>query len=206
MKIVLASGNAGKLKELRKLLAPLDAELISQSELGLEPGPETGCTFLENALAKARHASRQAGLPAIADDSGLVVAALGGAPGVHSARYAGEAADDAANNRKLIRALVGVAERRAFFHCALVCLKAPDDPAPLIALGQWHGEIVDRPLGENGFGYDPHFLLPELGLTSAQLKPVRKNALSHRGQATRQLADALARSVRPSASQAKKSL
>ena len=199
MKIVLASGNAGKLMELRKLLAPLNVELVSQGELGLEPGPETGCTFVENALAKARYASRQADLPAIADDSGLVVAALGGAPGAHSARYAGEAADDAANNRKLIRALVGVAERRAFFYCALVCLNAPQDPAPLIALGQWHGQIVDQPRGGNGFGYDPHFLLPELGLTSAELAPARKNALSHRGQAARRLTDALSRVVRQAA-------
>lgn len=199
MKIVLASGNAGKLKELRNLLAPLEVELVSQGELRLTPGPETGCTFVENALAKARHASRQAGLPAIADDSGLVVAALGGAPGAHSARYAGEAADDAANNRKLIRALAGAADRRAFFYCALVCLQAADDPAPLIALGQWHGQIVDSPRGGNGFGYDPHFLLPELGLTSAQLPPARKNALSHRGQAARQLAEALAGAVRQAA-------
>ncbi len=187
MKVVLASGNAGKLKELDALLAPLGIELIAQGALGLQSAPETASTFVENAIAKARHASRGAGLPAIADDSGLAVDALGGAPGIRSARYAGEQQDDAANNRKLVGALAGIADRSARFCCSLVYLQRPDHPAPLIASGEWRGTIVDTARGSNGFGYDPHFLLPELSLTSAELEPARKNALSHRGQAARAL-------------------
>ena len=193
MKVVLASGNAGKLKELRALLAPLGIELIAQGELGLEGAPETACTFVENALAKARHASEGSGLPAIADDSGLAVDALGGAPGVHSARYAGASRDDGANNRKLIAALAGVSDRRARFCCTMVYVEEPGDPMPVIAMGEWLGTIVDEARGENGFGYDPHFLVPELGLTSAQLEPKLKNSLSHRGQAARTLLAALRR-------------
>ncbi len=193
MKVVLASGNAGKLRELRALLAPLGIELIAQGELGLEGAPETACTFVENALAKARHASEGSGLPAIADDSGLAVNALGGEPGVHSARYAGPARDDGANNQKLIAAMAGVPDRRARFCCAMVYVDEPRDPVPLIAAAEWQGTIVDAARGENGFGYDPHFLVPELGLTSAELVPKLKNSLSHRGQAARALLAALRR-------------
>ena len=144
MQVVLASGNAGKLKELRALLAPLGIELAAQGELGLEGAPETACTFVENALAKARHASEGAGLPAIADDSGLAVSALNGAPGVHSARYAGPARDDSANNRKLIATLAGISDRRARFCCAMVYVDEPGDPVPVIAMGEWQGTIVDE--------------------------------------------------------------
>ena len=193
MKVVLASGNAGKLKELRALLAPLGIELAAQGELGLEGAPETACTFVENALAKARHASEGTGLPAIADDSGLAVSALNGAPGVHSARYAGPARDDGANNRKLIATLAGISDRRARFCCAMVYVDEPGDPVPVIAMGEWQGTIVDEARGENGFGYDPHFLVPELGLTSGELDPKLKNSLSHRGQAARTLLAALRR-------------
>ena len=189
--MVLASGNAGKLRELRTLLEPLGIELVAQGEFGLASAPETAATFVENAIAKARHASKGSGLPAIADDSGLAVSALGGAPGLHSARYAGPAQDDGANNRKLIATLAGMADRRARFCCALVYLEQPDDPAPLIATGEWRGTIIDEPRGANGFGYDPHFLLPDLGLTSAELDPALKNSLSHRGQAARALVRAL---------------
>ena len=191
MQVVLASGNAGKLRELAALLAGLGIELSSQGELNLTPAAETGQTFVENALIKARHASRQAGLPAIADDSGLVVPALDGAPGVRSARYAGPAATDADNNRKLIRALAGVSDRSAWFHCSLVFMRHPKDPSPLLATGLWRGQIIDVPKGTNGFGYDAHFLIPRLGKTSAELPPQQKNQLSHRGQAARALADAL---------------
>lgn len=191
MKTVLASGNAGKLRELRALLEPLGIELVAQGEFGLAPAPETAPTFVENAIAKARHASGGSGLPAIADDSGLAVNALGGAPGLHSARYAGPEQGDGANNSKLIAALRGVADRRARFCCALVYLEHPDDPAPLIATQEWPGTIIDEPRGTNGFGYDPYFLLPDLGLTSAELDPALKNRLSHRGQAARALVAAL---------------
>ena len=196
MKVVLASGNAGKLRELRALLAPLGIELVAQGDLGLDSAPETACTFVENALAKARHASAGSGLPAIADDSGLAVSALGGAPGVRSARYAGAAQNDGANNRKLIAALAGLADRRARFCCAMVYVDAPGDPVPVIATGEWQGTIIDEARGVNGFGYDPHFLLLELGLTSAELEPKLKNALSHRGQAARSLLAALRRRQR----------
>ena len=195
MKVVLASSNAGKLQELRALLEPLGIELISQGELGLEAAPETACTFIENAIAKARHASAGSGLPAIADDSGLAVDALDGAPGVRSARYAGPARNDGDNNRKLVAALAGIRERSARFCCAMAYVESPDDPVPVIAGGEWQGEIVDAAKGENGFGYDPHFLVPELGLTSAELEPKLKNSLSHRGQAARSLSAALRRNL-----------
>ena len=191
MRVVLASDNAGKLRELRELLAPLDIELISQGELGLAGAAENAATFVENALAKARHASAGSGLPAIADDSGLAVNALGGAPGVRSARYAGPTRDDAANNRKLVAALTGVADRRARFCCTMVYVDRPDDPVPVIATGEWPGTIIEEARGHNGFGYDPHFLVPDLGLTSAELEPEMKNSLSHRGQAARALLAAL---------------
>ena len=180
---VLATGNAGKLREMAALLAPIGLRLIAQGELGIAAAAETGVTFVENALQKARHASAAAGLPAIADDSGLVVPALGGAPGVRSARYAGDDATDAQNNRKLIGALAGIEDRSAWFYCALVFIERPEDPAPLLATGLWRGRIIDQPRGGGGFGYDPHFLVPHLGRTSAELAPEEKNALSHRGQA-----------------------
>ena len=195
---VLATGNAGKLREMAALLAPVGFRLRAQGELGIAAAEETGGTFVENALQKARHASRSAGLPAIADDSGLVVPALGGAPGVRSARYAGEDATDVENNRKLIGALAGIEDRAAWFYCALVFIEHPEDPAPLLASGKWHGRIIDQPRGGGGFGYDPHFLIPDLGRTSAELEPAQKNALSHRGQAVAALAEQLrARSAPP---------
>ncbi len=180
---VLATGNAGKLREMAALLAPIGLQLRAQGGLGIAAAPETGVTFIENALQKARHASRSAKLPAIADDSGLVVPALGGAPGVRSARYAGNHATDAQNNRKLIASLAGLENRTAWFFCALVFIEREEDPAPLLATGIWRGRIIDQPRGGGGFGYDPHFLIPHLGRTSAELAAEEKNALSHRGQA-----------------------
>jgi XTP/dITP diphosphohydrolase len=187
MKVVLASGNRGKLAELRELLAPLAVELESQAALGIEPAPEERLTFVENALDKARHASRLSGLPALADDSGLVVPALGGAPGIRSARYAGPESDDAANRAKLIAALGEVAEPAAHFFCALIWLRHPEDPAPLIATARWHGTIVREPRGEGGFGYDPLFYVPGFERTAAQLTPEEKNRASHRGRAMARL-------------------
>ncbi len=188
-RLVLASGNAGKLREFRALLAPLQVEVISQAELAIESAEEPHVTFVENALAKARHASARAGLPALADDSGLCCAALGGAPGVRSARFAGVegAQADAANNRLLIERLREVQDRRGHYVCVLVAVRAPDDPEPVIAEARWHGEIVAEPCGVNGFGYDPHFLLPDLGRTAAELAPEHKNRISHRGMAMQQL-------------------
>ena len=194
---VLASANAGKLRELASLLAPAAVELRSAADFDVPTPEETGRTFLENALLKARNASSVTGLPAIGDDSGLVVPALGGAPGIYSARFAGPDASAADNNAKLVAALDGVADRRAHFFCALVFLERPDDPVPLIATGAWHGEIVDRPRGGHGFGYDPHFFVPELGATAAELAPEVKNARSHRGLAARALASQLAEAPGP---------
>jgi XTP/dITP diphosphohydrolase len=191
MKIVLASSNRGKLRELEALLAPEGCELSGQDDLGIEPAVEDGLTFVENALKKARHASERSGLAAIADDSGLVVEALQGDPGIRSARYAGESASDDDNNRKLVARLRGVANRKAHYYCVLVLLENPADPAPLIASGRWRGEIIDAPRGNGGFGYDPHFLLPDRGLTAAELDPDEKNRLSHRALAVRQLRDLL---------------
>jgi XTP/dITP diphosphohydrolase len=192
---VLASGNPGKLAELRSLFrdAGLDLELFPQTDLGIDSAPEEGTTFVENALAKARHAARASGLPAIADDSGLCVDALGGEPGVRSARYAGETADDRANVVKLLDALRSVPddERRARFHCVLVALVSADDPAPLIASGEWRGRIATQPRGTGGFGYDPVFLDPATGLTAAELSPAAKNLVSHRGRALGALASGL---------------
>ena len=190
-RVVLASDNAGKLRELRSLFA--DVALIPQGELGIAGAEETAVTFVENALLKARHAAEESGLPAIADDSGLVVHALGGAPGVRSARYAGEPKSDAANNAKLIRELRGALDRSAHFHCTLVFLRSQDDPDPIIVSRTWSGVIVDEPRGSNGFGYDPQFLVESRGCTAAELDSVTKNALSHRGQACRALAELLAR-------------
>ena len=192
-RIVVATGNRGKLAELSRLLAPTGIELCAQSDAGIEPPEETGLTFIENALLKARHASAGTGLPALADDSGLAVDALGGAPGIYSARYAGENADDAANNRKLLESLSGVAPeaRTARYHCALVLLRHPADPLPLVCSASWEGLILSEPRGTGGFGYDPLFLVPSLGLTAAELDPVLKNQLSHRGRALQMLLAAL---------------
>ena len=186
-RLVLASGNAGKLREFRRLLAPLGIEVIAQSELGIPEADEPYSTFIENALAKARNACVRAKLPALADDSGVCVRALGGAPGVHSAYYAGGAKDDARNNAKLVAALAGIADRRAHYACVLTLLRHEHDPEPIIAEGTWQGTIIDEPRGTGGFGYDPHFLDSETGLTGAELSLERKNELSHRGKALRGL-------------------
>jgi XTP/dITP diphosphohydrolase len=192
---VLASGNAGKLAELRALFAEadLDIAVIAQSELRVSLAPEDGATFVANALAKARHAARITGLPAIADDSGLAVAALDGAPGVRSARYAGASADDGANVAKLLAALAAVPDgrRSARFHCVLAAVESACDRAPLIASGEWAGEIARAPAGAGGFGYDPVFYDPVLGKTAAELPAAVKNRVSHRGQALRMLVRAL---------------
>ena len=187
MRLVLASNNPGKLREFRRLLEPLGFELVAQGELGIPEAEEPHPTFVENALAKARHASRLSGLAALADDSGICVDALGGAPGVLSARYAGEPKSDARNNAKLIADLAGVADRAAHYIAVLVLLRHADDPEPLIAEGIWDGVVVDAPRGDGGFGYDPHFLDPRFGLTGAEMPLEQKNEVSHRGQAMRAL-------------------
>lgn len=186
-RLVLASGNAGKLREFRRLLEPLGVEVIPQAELRIAEADEPHMTFVENALAKARHASACSGLPALADDSGICVDALGGAPGVRSARYAGAPSSDARNNEALVAALRGVADRRAHYYCVLVLVRHADDPQPIIAEGVWRGSIVEVPRGDGGFGYDPHFQDEVTGLTGAELALARKNALSHRGKAMRRL-------------------
>ena len=186
-RLVLASSNDGKLRVFRRLLAPLGIEVIAQAELGIAEADEPHATFVENALEKARHASRAARLPALADDSGLCVDALDGAPGVQSARYAGEPRSDARNNAKLVSALAGIADRRAHYACVLALVRHAADPEPIIAQGDWHGTIIDSPRGAGGFGYDPHFLDPGTGLTGAELPLEKKNALSHRGHAMRAL-------------------
>jgi XTP/dITP diphosphohydrolase len=182
-KLVLASGNSGKLREFAELLAPLNFQLVPQADFAVPEADEPHPSFIENALAKARHAARLTGLPALADDSGLVVPALGGAPGVHSARYAGEPKDDARNNQKLVAALTNATDRRAHYVAVLVLVRHADDPQPLIGEGEWHGEIIATPRGNGGFGYDPHFLLPDLQRTAAELEAAEKNRRSHRGQA-----------------------
>ena len=195
MKLVVASNNPGKLREFGALLAPLGWETIAQKELGVPECEEPYCTFVENALTKARYAARCTGLPALADDSGLCVQALGGAPGVLSARYAQSSPDepksDQRNNEKLIADLAKHSDRRAHYVCVLVFVRDPDDPQPIIAEGEWHGEIVDQPRGAGGFGYDPYFFLPERGITSAELDAAEKNRLSHRGLALDRLVAAL---------------
>ena len=190
---VLATSNRGKVAELAALLADarLPIRITPQSELGVDAPPETGLTFVENALLKARHAARATGLPAIADDSGLAVAALSGAPGVYSARFAGAHADDAANIAKLLASLAHARDRRARFHCVLVALEHADDPAPIVASGTWDGEIASAPRGTGGFGYDPVFFVPALGITAAELDPAAKNRVSHRGMALRGLVELL---------------
>ncbi|MFT0548200.1 RdgB/HAM1 family non-canonical purine NTP pyrophosphatase [Allopusillimonas ginsengisoli] len=193
-KVVLASNNAGKLREFSAILGAAGIEMVSQGQLGVSEAEEPFATFVENALAKARHASRATGLPAMADDSGLCVNALNGAPGVYSARYAalaGGEKSDAANNRQLIAQLDGQADRSGFYVAVLVYLRFADDPTPVIAQGRWEGEIIDHPRGDSGFGYDPHFFIPSLGKTVAELAPAQKNAISHRAQALQRLLTAL---------------
>jgi XTP/dITP diphosphohydrolase len=193
VKLVLASSNPGKLREIGALLAPLSVELISQRSLHIPEADEPHATFLENALAKARHASRASGLPALADDSGLCVESLSGEPGVHSAYYAGREgsreARDARNNDKLMSILKE--NRKAYYCCVLVMLRHPEDPRPVVAEGIWRGEIVRAPRGQNGFGYDPLFYLNELGKTAAELDPDHKNRISHRSIALRKLLELL---------------
>jgi XTP/dITP diphosphohydrolase len=200
-RLVIATGNVGKLREFRSLLAGLPFELTSSAELKLPSPEETGGTFLANALLKARQAAALSGSPAVADDSGLEVDALNGAPGIYSARYAGLDADDAANNAKLLRALAGLPHerRRARYRCALVLVESADDAAPLIAEADWEGFILDAPRGLGGFGYDPYFWLPELHQTAAELPPADKNLLSHRGKALRALREQLAAREQPAA-------
>jgi len=186
-RLVLASGNPGKLREFRRLLAPLGIDVIAQGDLQVPEADEPHATFVENALAKARHASSLTRLPALADDSGICVEALGGAPGAQSARYAGEPKSDARNNAKLVADLKGIADRRAHYYCMLVLLRDDGDPEPILAEGRWDGTIIDTPRGTDGFGYDPHFLDARTGLTGAELKLDIKNELSHRGKALRAL-------------------
>ncbi len=184
-KLVLASNNPGKLKEFQRMLAPFGIEVLTQSQLGISEAEEPHGTFVENALAKARHVSRVSGLPALADDSGICVEALGGVPGVLSARYAGEPKSDARNNAKLLQVMQNVSDRRAHYSCVLVLLRQADDPQPLIAEGEWHGEIAQFERGDGGFGYDPLFWLPEQGRMSAELRHDEKAQISHRAQALR---------------------
>ena len=193
-RVVLASGNAGKLKEFSAILSSAGIDMVPQSALGVSEAEEPFHTFVENALAKARHASRETGLPALADDSGLCVRALGGAPGVYSARYA-QAPDgtrsDAANNAKLVADLAGQSDRRACYVAVLVYVRSADDPRPIVVEGAWNGEVLETPRGENGFGYDPYFYLPDEGMTAAELPPARKNQISHRAQALQGLLQSL---------------
>jgi len=194
-KLVLASSNPGKLREFEALLAPLGMEIVPQSSLRVAEADEPHSTFIENALAKARHASRRAKLPALADDSGICVAVLGGEPGVHSARFAGEPRSDARNNEKLVEMLADKDNGRAHYYCVIVLMRHAEDPEPIIAEGSWAGEIIAEPRGENGFGYDPHFFLRDLGKTAAELDPGEKNLVSHRGKALRRLLAKLKESV-----------
>jgi XTP/dITP diphosphohydrolase len=193
-KLVLATSNAGKLAELQPLLAEAGFELVTQGDLGVGDAVEDGRSFLENAIIKARHASEATGLPALGDDSGLVVDALGGAPGLYSARYAGRHGDSAANNAKLLSEMEGLvgARRRAHFYCVLVLLRHANDPQPLIAEGLWPGLVLDAPRGKGGFGYDPVFFVPAHGISAAELEPHLKNRISHRGQALARLRERLA--------------
>lgn len=196
-KILLASNNSGKVREIREILADHDLSVIPQVELGISEAEETGLSFVENAIIKARHAAAHSGLPSIADDSGLEVDVLGGAPGIYSARFAGSGATDAENNALLLERLAGVplADRTAKFRCVMVFMRHANDPRPVIAEGVWPGLILERPQGVAGFGYDPLFYLPEAGCTSAELEPSEKNRLSHRGMALRLLADAISQAV-----------
>lgn len=192
-KVVLATGNAGKVREMADLLADFGLDVVAQSDLNVISAEETGLTFIENAILKARHAAQITGLPAIADDSGLAVDALGGAPGIYSARYAGEDASDEQNLQKLLTALENVPDdrRQAQFHCVLVYVRHATDPVPLVFHGSWDGEIARAPAGAGGFGYDPIFTVPELGKTAAELSKEQKRAISHRGKALKLLLDAM---------------
>ncbi|MEI7196061.1 RdgB/HAM1 family non-canonical purine NTP pyrophosphatase [Pectobacterium versatile] len=192
-KVVLATGNPGKVRELASLLADFGLDIVAQTELGVDSAEETGLTFIENAILKARHAAQITGLPAIADDSGLAVDALGGAPGIYSARYAGVDASDQQNLDKLLLTLKDVPDeqRRASFHCVLVYLRHAEDPTPIVCHGSWQGVLTHEAAGSGGFGYDPIFFVPELVKTAAELTREEKNAQSHRGQALRLLLDAL---------------
>lgn len=181
--LVLASNNQGKLREFQAMFAELGVEVINQGALGVPSCPEPFGTFIENCLAKARHAARVTGRPAMADDSGICVNALNGMPGVFSARFAGEEANDAANNQLLVQKLAGVEDRRAHYTCVLVAVRTPEDPEPLIAVGHWYGEVCDTPKGEGGFGYDPYFYVPTVGKTAAEMTAEEKNQQSHRGKA-----------------------
>ena len=183
-KLVISSNNPGKLREFQAMLAPLGIEVMTQEQLGISEAEEPHCTFIENALAKARHVSKVSGLPALADDSGICVAALGGAPGVYSARYAGDnPKSDTRNNEKLLQAMRGVTDRRAHYYCVLVLVHHAEDPQPVIAEGEWHGEIAQEERGAGGFGYDPLFWLPQFNRMSAELKPEEKAQISHRALA-----------------------
>jgi XTP/dITP diphosphohydrolase len=186
-KLVIASNNAGKLREIAQILAPLRIEVVPQSEFKLPEAEEPFDTFLENALAKARHAARLTGLPALADDSGICVHALGGAPGVHSARFAGEPKSDRRNNDRLLEMLAPHADRRAHYYCVMVLMRHGTDPQPLIAQAEWHGEVLRAPRGTGGFGYDPLFMDAASGKTGAELDPAHKNRISHRGRALAEL-------------------
>ncbi len=192
-KLVIATGNAGKLREIRQLMEPLAIEVLPQSDFDIPEADEPYFTFIENALAKARHTSLHSGLPALADDSGICVDALQGAPGVYSARFGGEPRSDARNNEKLLQALSGEKNRHAHYYCAMVLVRNPEDPQPLIAQGIWPGQILTAPRGEGGFGYDPLFLDPASGKTGAELPLETKNTISHRGQALRDMLQQIAR-------------
>jgi XTP/dITP diphosphohydrolase len=191
-KLVIASNNPGKLREFEKMLAPLGIEVLTQAQLGISEAEEPHCTFVENALAKARHVSRASGLPALADDSGICVEALGGAPGVQSARYAGDnPKSDRRNNDKLLQDLQGVTDRRAHYYCVLVLVRHADDPQPIIAEGEWWGEIAHEERGDGGFGYDPMFWLPQFGKMAAELTHDEKAQISHRAKALKVLLEKL---------------
>lgn len=193
MKVVLASGNPAKIREIKKVLAPYNFEIIAQSELGVKDAAETGLCFIENALIKARHACRETGLPAIADDSGLVVNALNGEPGIYSSRYAGKQGDAPGNIKKLLKEMEGIPDdqREAFFYCTIVLMQHEKDPTPLICEGHWLGMIMHEPAGKEGFGYDPVFYVPEEKKSAAELSIETKNSISHRGMALKSLLDAL---------------
>jgi XTP/dITP diphosphohydrolase len=190
-KLVIASSNPGKLREIRRLLEPLGIEVLPQSAFNVTEAEEPYCTFVENALAKARHASKWSGLPALADDSGICVNALNGGPGVYSARYAGEPKSDERNNQKLVDVLRNHPDRKAHYYCVITLVRDADDPQPIIADGAWHGEIILEPRGTGGFGYDPYFFLPGLGKTAAELPMEQKNRISHRGKALARLVESI---------------
>jgi XTP/dITP diphosphohydrolase len=201
-RVVLASNNPGKLREFSAILSTVGIEMVAQGSLGVTEAEEPYMTFVENALTKARHASQATGLPALADDSGLCVRALGGAPGVHSARYAMQAGgtrSDADNNAKLVADLAGQADRRGCYVAVLVYVRSADDPRPIVVEGAWEGEVLDTPRGQNGFGYDPYFFLPDLGKTAAELPMEQKNQVSHRARALRGLLQVLHGELGPAA-------